>query len=70
LALLDLEIKTRNFDLIKKIMKKFKEQCDNSKNSNNQRVYIVQANGLELCVSFELFQGLAAPSFLHKNFFI
>jgi len=32
LALLDLEIKTRNFDLIKKIMKKFKEQCDSSEN--------------------------------------
>jgi len=25
-------------------MKKFKEQCDSSKNSNNQRVYIVQAS--------------------------
>jgi len=44
LALLDFEIKTKNFDLIKKIIKKFKEQCDNSKNSNNQRVYIVQAS--------------------------
>jgi len=26
--------------------------------------------GLKLYISFELFQDLAAPSFLHKNFFI
>jgi len=38
------EIKMRNFDLIKKIIKKFKEQCDSSKNSNNQHIYIVQVN--------------------------
>jgi len=46
LTLLDLEIKTRNFDLIKKIMKKFKEQGNSSKNNDNQRVYIVQASNV------------------------
>jgi len=48
-VLLDLEMKTRNFDLIKKIIKKFKEQCD-SKNSNNQRAYIVQASDMDVWI--------------------
>jgi len=45
---LDLEIKTRNFDLIK-------EQCD-SKNSNNQRVLfkrIIRMYGLELWIRYK-----------------
>jgi len=46
LALLDLEIKTRNFDLIK-------EQCDN-KNSNNQRVLFKRVMcGLELQIRYK-----------------
>jgi len=44
--LLDFEIKTRNFDL-KKIMKKFKKQCNSSKNSN-KRVYIVKASDTDV----------------------
>jgi len=39
----------RNFDLIKRIMKKFKEQCD-SKNSNNKHAYIVQASDTDVWI--------------------
>jgi len=35
LVQLDLEIKTKNFDLIKKIMKKFKKQCDSKHRTSN-----------------------------------
>jgi len=41
LALLDLEIETNNFDLIK-------EQCD-SKNNNNQRVLFKRVQAIRMC---------------------
>jgi len=50
-----LEIKMTNFDLIKKIMKKFKKQCD-SKNNNNQRVLfkrMIRMCGLELRIRYK-----------------
>jgi len=46
--IVDLEIKTRNFDLIK-------EQCD-SKNNNNQRVLfkrVIRMCGLELRIKYK-----------------
>jgi len=42
--MVDLKIKRRNFYLIKKIMKRFKEQCDSSKSSDNQHVHIIRAS--------------------------
>jgi len=54
-------------------MIKFKEQCDSSKTVTISVCILFKRVmcGLELCTSFELFQGPAATRFsLHKNFLI